>query len=515
MAVAQRPGGALGAPAPPPVEAGVIRQLYADWAAERRAGAREGLPPGTLRPSLSVMRRTFSDPLGLLLEHRRRYGPVFTIRHGPQAVVWAIGATANHQMLVTEADAFSWREGRFVDLWPLLGDGLLNIDGPFHDGTARRLLVPAFHHDRVAAVADTMVAEGVAAVERLVPGRRSTSTPGRGGWRCGSRCGRCWGSSVAGDDEHALADAFERALDFHGLAVPLQMMRGPGTPHARVLRARAELDRRLFDEIRARRRARRSGRRGARPAARLHRRRRAPLDEAIVRDQTTTLLFAGHDTTTATLTFLGYELARNPAAAAAVQGRAGLGRSAIATRAHPSSTAGRCRCSSARSTRRCACTRRPGSDRGAAPRPVVIDGMPLPAGVGVQYSSWATHHLEELYPVARALRSRSLPARRPRRAAAQGRLHPVRRRDPDLHRQALRPVRAARAGRGAAATAAASSSRPASACRSRSPRPWAPRTDCASSRGAARSRPVDRAAPGAQSITRTILPSLPPAWKRS
>ena len=76
------------------------------------------------------------------------------------------------------------------------------------------------------------------------------------------------------------------------------MMRGPGTPHARVLRARADLDRRLFDEIRARRRR---GDPGAGVLGLLLSCTNgdgAPLDEAIVRDQTTTLLFAGHDTTT-------------------------------------------------------------------------------------------------------------------------------------------------------------------------------------------------------------------------
>jgi cytochrome P450 len=396
MAVAKRPVGALDAAPPPPVEAGVIRQVAADWAAELRAGRGGGLPPGTRRPSLRVMRRTFSDPLGLLLEHRRRYGPVFTIRHGPQAVVWAISATANHQMLVSESDAFSWREGRFVDLWPLLGDGLLNIDGAFHD-EVRRLLVPAFHHERVAAVADTMVSEGVTAVQRLVPGRAFDLY----GWsrRLALRIAlrALLGIERPGEDERALADAFERALNFHGLAVPLQMIRGPGTPHARVLRARAELDQRLYDEIRARRRR---GDPGAGVLGLLlsctdgH---GAPLDEAIVRDQTTTLLFAGHDTTTATLTFLVYELGRHPAAAGAVRrellavlgdrdplaaeldGRAlpVLERTIDETlRMYPPAWVG-----PRRST-----------------RPVVIDGVALPAGVGVQYSSWATHHLEELYP---------------------------------------------------------------------------------------------------------------------
>ena len=269
------------------------------------------------------MRRTFSDPLGLLLEHQARYGPVFTIRHGPQAIVWAIGAEANHQILVSAFDAFSWREGRFVDLWPLLGDGLLNIDGPFHRD-ARKVLVPAFHSEQVAAVGDTMVAEGAAAAQRLRPGQ----TLELYGWsrRLAMRIALRGLLGIEGGDEQALADAFERALGFHGLAVPLQMVRGPGTPHARVLRARAELDQRLFEEIRARRRAgdiRGAGVLGVLLACTDADGRELP--ESVVRDQTTTLLFAGHDTTTATLTFLGHELAPQPGRAGRGPGRAGRG----------------------------------------------------------------------------------------------------------------------------------------------------------------------------------------------
>jgi cytochrome P450 len=31
-------------------------------------------------------------------------------------------------------------------------------------------------------------------------------------------------------------------------------------------------------------------------------------------------------------------------------------------------------------------------------RDVTLGGVPVPAEIGVQYSSWATHHLPELYP---------------------------------------------------------------------------------------------------------------------
>ena len=110
-------------------------------AASGESAAARKLPPGSTAPSLSHTRRIISDPLGLLLEHERRFGPVFTIRLLHEPIVWAIGAEVNHQILVSEFDAFQWREGRFADLWPLLGDGLLNTDGAYHRDF-RMLMLP-------------------------------------------------------------------------------------------------------------------------------------------------------------------------------------------------------------------------------------------------------------------------------------------------------------------------------------------------------------------------------------
>ena len=126
---------------------------------------------GASRPAWSNTRRIISDPLGLLLEHERRFGPVFTIRLLHEPIVWAIGAEVNHQILVSDFDAFQWREGRFADLWPLLGDGLLNIDGAYHRDF-RMLMLPAFHREYVAGVAETMI-------EEAVRGGRARSRTGR------------------------------------------------------------------------------------------------------------------------------------------------------------------------------------------------------------------------------------------------------------------------------------------------------------------------------------------------
>ena len=103
-----------------------------------------------------------------------------------------------------------------------------------------------------------------------------------------------------------------------------------------------------------------------------------------------TLLFAGHDTTTATIAFLFYELAR---------------RRADDRRLRPPPT--RRGCSTRRSTRRCGSTRRPGSARAAPSRDVRVRRPPRPRGRAGQLL------LVGLAPAARRLGG---PARVPPRA---------------------------------------------------------------------------------------------------
>src|SRR5437763_12095856 len=158
------------APRPAPLEVRLLHRIADDVRRERRVRRRAELPPGSRAPSWSNTRRIISDPLMLLLEHERRFGSVFTIRLLHEPIVWAIGAEVNHQILVTEFDSFQWREGRFADLWPLLGDGLLNTDGAYHRDF-RMLLLPAFHREQVAAVAEVMIEEALRAAEALREGQ--------------------------------------------------------------------------------------------------------------------------------------------------------------------------------------------------------------------------------------------------------------------------------------------------------------------------------------------------------
>ena len=163
------PSRKIAAARPAPMEMRLVARLADDVRRERRIRRRTSLPPGSTAASWENTRAIIADPLSLLLEHQRRFGPVFTIRLLHEPIVWAIGAEVNHQILVSDFDAFQWREGRFADLWPLLGDGLLNTDGAYHRDF-RMLMLPAFHRDHVAMVAEVMTEEALRAAEALQEG---------------------------------------------------------------------------------------------------------------------------------------------------------------------------------------------------------------------------------------------------------------------------------------------------------------------------------------------------------
>jgi cytochrome P450 len=301
---------------PPPISTNPFMRVANDLRIELRAPA--SYPAGDALPSVRRTHRVITDPLGLLLDAYERYGPVFSMRVLTTRVVFMLGPAANHRILVSHASDFTWRDGGFADLIPLLGDGLLTIDGDFHR-RSRRIMLPAFHRERIAAALDTMEAE----IERAV-------AP----WRAGERVDvYAWARALAlrvamralfgldPDRRPAGLDPareFERALGYYGHDYWTQVLRGPGTPWAALTDARRRLDALVFGEIARRRR---SGERGEDLLSLLldaSDEDGGRLSDAHVRDEVMTLLFAGHDTTTATVAFLFRELALRPDVAGAI-----------------------------------------------------------------------------------------------------------------------------------------------------------------------------------------------------
>ena len=384
----------MGVAPPPAVPSGVVQRVRADIRAQR--AVRGAWPPGELGFSVRRTREFERDPLGLLLRCHERFGPVFTIRLLYAPIVFALGPEANHYMTVSHASNFRWRDGGMGDLIPLLGDGLLTTDGDYHR-RARRIVLPAFHREQLAASTAIMVEEAERATEP---------------WRAGQRIDLyAWTRQLAlrvalralfgfdpdrSSHDGEMAAQFETALGFWGKDYVVQMLRGPGSPWQVMRQARSALDGVIFAEI-ARRRA--SGARGLDILSLLldaEDEDGARLSDRELRDQVMTLLFAGHDTTTSTLTFLFYELARNPHEIGPLRSEL----DAVLGQRLPG--AGELSSGLPRLDMAVDETLRLYPPAWIGPRRSVdafeLQGIRVPGGADVNYCSWASHHLAEVFP---------------------------------------------------------------------------------------------------------------------
>jgi cytochrome P450 len=359
--------------APAPMPTNPFQILWDDTRADRKADV--PFPPGDTSFSMKRTSRFDHEPLSVLLEAYERFGPIFTLKIFHHNAVFMLGPAANHYMLVSNASNFLWRTGHMRDLIPLLGDGLLTIDGSFHR-THRKLMLPAFHRERIESAATVIEGEVDRALEALEPGaivdvyqwtrRVALRVALRALFGIDPDSARAGGLNAAGE--------FESALSFYARDYLLQVLRGPLTPFHRMMQSRKRLDALIYAEI-DRRRA--TGERGSDilsmllDAADEH---GAGLSRQHIRDEVMTLLFAGHDTTTSTVAFMFYELARNPE----IVEDSSISIEMIVDetlRKYPPAYIG--------------------------PRRAIesfeFNGFTVPAHAHVSYCSWASHHLPDVF----------------------------------------------------------------------------------------------------------------------
>ena len=376
---------------PPELTTNPFKRIRGDWQVEL-AGRRRNLPPGGRFPSVIRTERMRRDPLAVLLPAYEEHGPIFALRIFHSLIVFMIGPEANRFILVTDREKFRWRDGSLGDLIPLIGDGLLTTDGAYHD-RARELVVPAFHRERIAAAASTMSAEADAGLREW----RQRARVDLYDWTRHVAMRVAMQSLFGLDPERSgvdVAATFERGLSFYEREYWLQVVRGPGSPFARLRGVRRVLDRIILDEI-ARRRRSGAGEDILSVLLEATDSEGVGLSDEQIRDQVLTLLFAGHDTTTSTVAFLFYELARHPEWAERIAAEServapdraptaaelfgempGLGAAVDETlRLYPPAWIG--------------------------PRRAAVDfefgGYEVPAGYPVNYSSWASHRLGDVF----------------------------------------------------------------------------------------------------------------------
>jgi cytochrome P450 len=380
---------------PPLLNSKPVAVLLGDLREERAATV--PYPPGETRFSLARTRRFAEQPLEMLLEAYERYGAVFTLRIFHGNVVFMLGPAANHYMLVSHASNFLWREGHFRDLIGLMGDGLLTIDGDFHR-RSRRAMLPAFQHERLTASVEVMLDEIERSLQELAPGRQTDLYfwTRRLAMRVAMRA--LFGLDPDGERARAIdaAALFEQALSYYSSEYFLRVFRGPFTPWARLQATARRLDRLIYSEI-AHRRA--TGERGDDILSLLldaHDDDGNSLSDVQVRDEVMTLLFAGHDTTTSTVSFMFYELARHPEIVARVQAEQDAQLSGGRPGAEQLISGGLTQLEMVLEE-----TLRKYPPAWVGPRrsiePFEFEGHTVPARAFVNYSSWASHHLPDVF----------------------------------------------------------------------------------------------------------------------
>ena len=284
------------------------------------------LPGPPAWKAISGLRQVLRDPLVYFVQLARDHGDVAMARIGPRRVCLLSHPEHAREVLVTQQKNFikslSLRRTSVV-----LGQGLLTSDGePWR--TQRRLMQPAFHRERIAGYADTMVA---------FAGRHGD------GWRDGATvdvheemmhltlaiAGMTLFGALVEDEAEEIGRALDTAMAlFRRVTLPMYeiLNRLPLPSSRRLAEARARLDATIYRMIAARRaEAARTGDYGDDLLGMLLSARDeegggagAGMTDEQVRDEAITLFLAGHETTANALTWTWVLLSRHPEVEAAL-----------------------------------------------------------------------------------------------------------------------------------------------------------------------------------------------------
>jgi cytochrome P450 len=272
------------------------------------------LPPGprgnVLTGHLPQWQR---DPMGFLSHCAREYGDVVPIRLGPVRFVVLSHPDLVEQVLVTQHARF--RKGSSHRLTrSLLGNGLLSSEGEFWR-RQRRLVQPAFHRDRIAGYADVMADYTQQILDTWRDGEERDVHAEMMRLTLRIVAKTLFDADITGEASvfgAALSTALER-FDGRTSTVVLMLPIALPTPgNLRFRRALKTLDGIVLDLVNRRRASGQD--RGDLLSMLLAARDEdgRGMEDGQLRDETITLLFAGHETTALALTWAWYLIAQHP-----------------------------------------------------------------------------------------------------------------------------------------------------------------------------------------------------------
>lgn len=275
-------------------------------------------PPGPPAwRALQGLRGVRTRPLGFFRDVAREYGDVAQVWAGPRRLCVLSHPDGVREVLVNQGRNFvkspALRRTRNV-----LGEGLLTSEDAFHL-RQRRLAQPAFHRERIAGYARTMVEAAARAAAQWAPG--SELDFHREMMRLTLAIA---GETLFGADVEPEAEEIGAALDvvmemFPRTTLPFSVVLDhlPLPSTRRFFRARDRLHR-TVDRMVVQRRAGGEDRGDLLSMLLVAQEEGAGMSDAQVRDEAVTLLLAGHETTANALSWSWYLLARYPGAEAAL-----------------------------------------------------------------------------------------------------------------------------------------------------------------------------------------------------
>jgi cytochrome P450 len=270
---------------------------------------------GTAR--LAEWQQMRRDPLGLL-ESLRAGGDIVHLRMGPRNSYLLI-----HPDYVKDALVTNHRRFKLSDTWDdvarVLGNGLLHSEGEFHR-RQRRLSNPAFHHARIMEYATVMAEFAKRTSDRWQDGVELNIHDEMMELTLGVVCKTLFSVDIESDEARDFRDVANRILKLFRLGTPLAaVLRSlPLETTKKFDEAREVVDRFVYRIIRERRQSGedRGDLLSMLMMARDEETDGSGMDDEQLRDESMTIIAAGHETTANALTWTWYELSQHPEAEA-------------------------------------------------------------------------------------------------------------------------------------------------------------------------------------------------------
>jgi enediyne biosynthesis protein E7 len=295
--------------------------------------SRAEMPPRAPGPAghllFGHLREFRRDVLGLLMSAARAHGDVVRFRLGPRVVHLLNHPDHAQHVLLRHASNYDKRTRSTAFIKGVTGESLLTANGDYWS-RQRRLMQPAFHREQIAHFIGPMVSATEEMLERW-RARPVTGAPVDVAEEMSRLTYVIVGSTLFSADVGPDADAINEAMTVVLPHVFGQLGRVwnwpawlPTTENRRFRQALAQVDATVFRIIAAHRRSLESG--GAPPRDLLGLLMLARdegsgegLSDQQLRNESTTFLLAGHETTANALTWTLHLLSHHPAVAHAVR----------------------------------------------------------------------------------------------------------------------------------------------------------------------------------------------------